>query len=202
MTQTLDNVTQIAIIRGVTPDEAVAVAGAFVESGFGVVEVPLNSPDPLESVRRMAEAYGDRVLIGAGTVLTPADAQAVAEAGGKLIVSPNTNPDVIRETKKLGLMSVPGVLTPTECFAALDAGADALKLFNAGTVGPATLKAYRAVLPADLPVYAVGGVTVENARAWIEAGANGYGLGRNVYRPGMAIDEIKQLAGAFTALWC
>ena len=149
----------------------------------------------------MAEAYGEKLLVGAGTVLTPADVNAVAEAGGKLIVSPNTNAEVIRETKRLGLMSVPGVLTPTECFAALDAGADGLKLFNAGTVGPGTLKAYRAVLPPEVPVYAVGGVTVENAREWIEAGADGYGLGRNVYQPGMSIEEIKQRASAFTALW-
>ena len=144
-------VKQIAIIRGVEPDQAVEVTRVFGASGFDVVEVPLNSPQPLESIRRMAEAFGDVLQIGAGTVLTVKDVNDVAEAGGKLIVSPNTNPEVIRETKRLGLMSVPGVMTPTECFAALDAGADALKLFNAGTVGPHTLKAYRAVLPKDTP---------------------------------------------------
>lgn len=194
-------IKQIAIIRGVTPEDAVEVTGAFFESGFDVVEVPLNSPRPLESIELMAQAFGDKLTIGAGTVLTVEDVQAVADAGGKIIVSPNTNAAVIAETKRLGLISAPGVLTPTECFAALDAGADALKLFNAGTVGPQTIKAYRAVLPKDLPIYAVGGVTIDNARAWVEAGASGYGLGTNVYQPGMSIAEIKQLASAFTALW-
>lgn len=196
-----EHIKQIAIIRGVEPDQAVEVTRVFAESGFDVVEVPLNSPQPLESIRRMAQAFGDELLIGAGTVLTIKDVNDVAEAGGKLIVSPNTNPDVIRETKRLGLMSVPGVMTPTECFAALDAGADALKLFNAGTVGPNTLKAYRAVLPKETQVYAVGGVTVENARDWIDAGANGYGLGANVYKPCMSLEEIKERATAFTSLW-
>ena len=194
-------IRQIAIIRGVEPEQAVEVTRVFGESGFDVVEVPLNSPKPLESIRRMAEAFGDELLIGAGTVLTVKDVNDVAEAGGKLIVSPNTNPEVIRETKRLGLMSVPGVMTPTECFAALDAGADALKLFNAGTVGPDTLKAYRAVLPKGTQVYAVGGVTLDNAKQWIEAGADGYGLGTNVYQAGMSLDEIKQRACAFTNIW-
>lgn len=201
MMHSRDKVEQIAIIRGVQPDEAVGVTEAFCESGFDVVEVPLNSPDPFDSIRRMAEAFGDRLLIGAGTVLTVQDVRDVADAGGKLIVSPNTNAAVIGEAKRLGLRSVPGVLTPTECFAALDAGADALKLFNAGTVGPETLRAYRAVLPRDTVVYAVGGVTLENAREWIDAGASGYGLGSNVYKPGMTIQDIKQRASAFTSLW-
>lgn len=201
MAQTPDTVKQIAIIRGVEPEDAVAVAGAFVESGFDVVEVPLNSPRPLESIRLMAEAYGDRVTIGAGTVLREQDVRDVADAGGKIVVSPNCNPAVIAETKRLGLMSVPGVLTPSECFAALDAGADALKLFPAETVGIRSLKAYLVVLPPGTEVFAVGGVTVDNARQWVEAGAAGYGLGKNVYHPGMSIDQIKQAAGAFSALW-
>lgn len=201
MKHSREKVEQIAIIRGVEPGEAVEVTGAFFESGFDVVEVPLNSPDPLESIRRMAQAFGEKLLIGAGTVLTVHDVRDVADAGGKLIVSPNTNAAVIAETKRLGLRSVPGVLTPTECFVALDLGADALKLFNAGTVGPETLRAYRAVLPRDTVVYAVGGVTLENAREWVEAGAAGYGLGSNVYKPGMTIEAIKDRAAAFTGLW-
>lgn len=201
MAKPLESIRQIAIIRGVEPDDAVAVTGAFARAGFDAVEVPLNSPSPLDSIARMAQAFGDELLIGAGTVLTVDQVKQVADTGGRLVVSPNTNPAVIAETKRLGLISVPGVLTPTECFAAIDAGADALKLFNAGTLGPATLKAYRAVLPRGLPVYAVGGVTVDNARQWIDAGATGYGLGSNVYRPGMQAEEIKPLADAFTALW-
>ena len=194
-------VEQIAIIRGVKPQQAVDVTRVFYEAGFDVVEVPLNSPSPLESIHLMSEAFDDKLLIGAGTVLTVEEVRGVADAGGKLVVSPNMNPSVIAETKRLGLRSVPGVLTPTECFAALEAGADALKLFNAGTVGPGTLKAYRAVLPKDTKVYAVGGVTVENARQWVDAGADGYGLGSNVYKPGMSLDEIEQRARAYTNLW-
>ena len=201
MTSNATSVEQIAIIRGVEPSDAVAVTEVFYNSGFDTVEVPLNSPSPFESIRLLSEAFGDRLLIGAGTVLTTEDVQRVADAGGKLIVSPNANPAVIAETKRLGLKSVPGVLTPTECFTALEAGADALKLFNAGTVGPKTLKAYRAVLPKGTTVYAVGGVTVENAREWVEAGADGYGLGANVYQPGMSLDEVERRARSFTALW-
>ena len=201
MAKTLERTRQIAIIRGVDPDDAVAVTQAFGDAGFDAVEVPLNSPRPLDSIRRMAECFADKLLIGAGTVLTIKDVQDVADAGGRLVVSPNTNPGVIAETKRLGLISVPGVMTPTECFTALEAGADALKLFNAGTVGPQTLKAYRAVLPKATPVFAVGGVTVENAMQWIDAGATGYGLGSNVFKPGMPIEEIRERAAAFTALW-
>jgi len=201
MTNTNRQVEQIAIIRGVPPEDSVAVTEVFFQAGFDAVEVPLNSPSPMESIRLISEAFGDKLLIGAGTVLTVEAVRRVADSGGKLIVSPNTDPAVIAETKRLGLKSVPGVLTPTECFAALDAGADALKLFNAGTVGPETLKAYRAVLSKDTLVYAVGGVTVENAKEWIEAGANGYGLGSNVYKPGMSLGDIERRALAFTNLW-
>lgn len=201
MNQAAKHVKQVAIIRGVDPGEAVAVTQAFYESGFDVVEVPLNSPRPLESIRRMADAFGDKMLIGAGTVLSAQDVRGVADAGGRIIVSPNTNAKVIAETRRLGLMSVPGVLTPSECFTALDCGADALKLFPASTVGVKSLKAYLVVLPPGTEVYAVGGVTLDNARQWIDAGAVGYGLGANVYKPGMALDEIKQRAASFTALW-
>lgn len=201
MTTTLETIKQIAIIRGVDPEDAVGVTEAFFASGFDVVEVPLNSPRPLESIRRMADQCGDDLLIGAGTVLSVQDVRDVADAGGKIIVAPNTNPEVIAETKRLGLISMPGVITPSDCFTALDAGADALKLFPASNIGVEGLKAYRAVLPMQTRVYAIGGVTLDNAREWIAAGASGYGLATNVYKPGDTVNQIKQAASAFTDLW-
>lgn len=180
----------IAILRGVTPDEAPAIAGALLEAGITQIEVPLNSPEPLESIAGLAKDFGSRALIGAGTVLTTADVDAVADAGGRLIVSPNCDTDVITRTKALGLESWPGVFTPTEAFTALQAGADGLKLFPGAMAGPAGLAAIRAILPAGTLVYAVGGAGPENFRDWIAASADGFGLGSALYKPGWTAAEV------------
>jgi len=189
----------VAILRGVTPEAVEGIAGALLEAGISRIEVPLNSPHPLHSIERLARRFSDEALIGAGTVLTAAEVREVADAGGRLIVSPDTNPEVIGATKAAGLMSIPGAMTPTECFAAIRAGADALKLFPASLVGPAGLRAYRAVLPQDVPVLAVGGAAPENFSAWREAGAAGFGLGTALYRPGDGAIEVAAKARVVVA---
>lgn len=176
----------VGIIRGVTPDEAEAVAAAIFEAGIRIIEVPLNSPDPLTSIRRLADSLGDRALVGAGTVLEPVQVADVAAAGGRLIVSPNTNPAVIRATVAAGLVSSPGYFTPSEAFAAIEAGADALKFFPADAATPAVIKAQRAVLPRHIPLIVVGGVRPDTMAAWREAGADGFGLGSGLYQPGQS----------------
>jgi 2-dehydro-3-deoxyphosphogalactonate aldolase len=195
----------IAILRGITTAEAVPAVRALIEAGITQIEVPLNSPDPIRSIAAMVEAAGDTALIGAGTVLTPDAVREVAEVGGRLIVSPNCNADVIRATKALGLQSWPGVMTPTECFAAIDAGADGLKLFPGSMIGPAGLKAIRAVLPKAMPVYTVGGAGPDNFAEWRAAGAEGFGIGTALYTPGLTLGEIsaraRTIVAAFDAAW-
>jgi 2-dehydro-3-deoxyphosphogalactonate aldolase len=186
----------IAILRGVTPSEAVAVTGALIDAGISKIEVPLNSPDPLRSIERMATTYGANAIIGAGTVLTPSDVRNVKDAGGVLIVSPDTNAEVITTTKSLGLLSYPGVMTPTECFAALRHGADGLKIFPGSLLGPDGLRAIRAVLPSNTEVLAVGGAGPDNFADWAAAGANGFGIGTAIYRPGDTADTVAKRASA------
>jgi 2-dehydro-3-deoxyphosphogalactonate aldolase len=184
----------IAILRGIRPEEAKDVAAALIEAGIDRIEVPLNSPEPFESIRIMTDAFAGKALIGAGTVLTVKDVEDVAAAGGKLIVSPNCNTDVIRATKAAGLQSFPGVLTPTECFAALEAGADGLKIFPSVMLGTEGLKAIRAVLPKETEVYIVGGAGPDNFRDWFAAGADGFGIGTALYKPGRSVEEVASVA--------
>jgi 2-dehydro-3-deoxyphosphogalactonate aldolase len=181
----------VAILRGVRPHEALGVARALVAAGVRIIEVPLNSPDPLDSIEALARGLtNEEAMIGAGTVLTAAQVQAVEKAGGQLIVSPNTDARVIKETKRLGLVSGPGFATPTEAFAALEAGADCLKLFPAENAPPPIVKALRAVLPREVPLLAVGGVGAHNAAEYRSAGASGFGIGSALYAPGITAEEV------------
>ncbi|MFM1997954.1 MAG: hypothetical protein RLZZ111_2341 [Planctomycetota bacterium] len=191
----------IAILRGITPDEVVAVGTELHAAGFRVIEIPLNSPHAIESIRRLAAALGADARIGAGTVLSTAQVAEVAAAGGTLVVSPNADPDVIRATKATGMLSGPGVATPTEGFAALAAGADFLKLFPAEQMPPAVVKAWRAVFPAAVPLVPVGGVAPDSLAAFVAAGASGFGLGSAVYKPGMTAAAVRRTADAFVAAW-
>lgn len=191
----------LAILRGVVPEDALAIGAALCDAGFRLIEIPLNSPQPLDSIRRLATATHGRAAIGAGTVLTVADVEAVADAGGSFIVSPNADPGVIRATRSAGLMSCPGVATPTEGFAALAAGADVLKLFPAEQIAPAVVKAWRAVLPPHVPLLPVGGITPMTMAAYRAAGASGFGLGSALYRPGMTAEAVRCAAEAFVAAW-
>ncbi len=191
----------IAILRGLRPTEAEVVGQVLLEAGIDRIEVPLNSPDPLDSISILAAAYGDRALIGAGTVLTAEQVDAVANANGKLIVSPNCDTDVIRRTSELGLQSWPGVFTPTEAFAALNAGATGLKLFPGILAGPAGLSAVRAVLPTGTQIFAVGGAGPENFDLWIKASADGFGIGSALYKPGMEPGEIADRANQIVAAY-
>jgi 2-dehydro-3-deoxyphosphogalactonate aldolase len=193
----LDTMPLVAILRGLEPTEAVAVGEAICDAGFRCLEVPLNSPNPLESIARLRRALGDRALVGAGTVLSTEAVKAVAEAGGQLVVSPNTDPAVIQATKAGGMLSFPGFCTPTEAFRALDAGADALKLFPAGMVGMAGMQAMMAVLPKATRVYAVGGVDIDNLADWRLSGAAGFGIGSSLFKPGQDLESTRTKAIAF-----
>ncbi len=191
----------IAILRGITPDDAAPVARALCDAGITRIEVPLNSPDPFASITAIAADCGARAQIGAGTVLHPDQVARVAAAGGRLIVSPDCNTAVIAATRAAGLDSFPGVFTPTEALAACRAGAHALKLFPAFRLGADGLAALRAVLPAAVPVYAVGGVGPDDFATWLQAGAVGVGLGTALYRPGMAADDVGARAARAVAAW-
>jgi 2-dehydro-3-deoxyphosphogalactonate aldolase len=184
MTWTFEGPPIVAILRGVRPEEVVDTASALYDAGIRVIEVPLNSPDPLESIARLSAAFGDRCLCGAGTVLDASDVDRVQAAGGKLIVTPNTNAAVIGRAVALGLVVTPGFATATEAFAALAAGAQHLKLFPAATYGVGHLKALKSVLPPSVPVLAVGGIGPKELTTWMEAGASGFGVGGELYRPG------------------
>jgi 2-dehydro-3-deoxyphosphogalactonate aldolase len=187
----------VAILRGVRPDEVLEIAGVLYESGIRLIEVPLNSPQPFESIAKLSAEYGDRCLCGGGTVLTAADVERIHGLGGKLIVTPNSDPAVIERAVALGLVVMPGFATATEAFRALQAGARYLKLFPAATYGPSHIKAVKSVLPKDVPVYAVGGVGPAELAAWLAAGADGFGVGGELYRPG---DDAAQVAVKAKAL--
>ncbi|WP_300396974.1 2-dehydro-3-deoxy-6-phosphogalactonate aldolase [uncultured Sphingobium sp.] len=191
----------VAILRGVRPDEVEPIGDALVEAGFTLIEVPMNSPDPLVSIGRLARRLEGKALVGAGTVLTPDQVDAVQQAGGQLIISPNSNLSVIARSAEAGLISMPGYFTPTEAFAAVQAGASALKLFPAEAATPTVLKAQRAVLPKELPVLAVGGINPGNMGPWVAAGADGFGLGSALYKPGATVAQVREAAQAFLQGW-
>ena len=191
----------IAILRGIRPENARKIIDALYEAGFRAVEVPLNSPQPLKSLEIAAREFGDGLLVGGGTVLRPEDVHGVREAGGQFVVSPNTDPTVIAATKSLGLMSVPGVSTPSEAFTALKAGADILKAFPAEALPPKIIKAWRAVLPEELWLLPVGGITLETMAPYMAMGANGFGLGSSLFRPDFSSAEVSKQAQLFVSAY-
>ena len=194
-----DSAPLVAILRGITPDEVLPIATELERAGIRVIEVPLNSPQPLESISRLSHAFGDRCLCGAGTVLDVAQVDAVHRVGARLIVTPNTDPAVIAHAKELGMVAIPGFATASEAFAALRAGAAALKLFPAVTYGPAHLKALRDVLPRGVQVLAVGGIGTANVASWLAAGADGAAIGGELYKPGDSADLIAERAAKLVA---
>lgn len=193
----------VAILRGIAPGEAAAVFDALVEAGITLIEVPLNSPEPFVSIETMAKRANGAAKVGAGTVLKPTDVDSVKDSGGTIIVSPNADQAVIRRTKELALESYPGVFTPTEAFSAIAAGADALKFFPAELIGPAGIRAMKAVLPKDLPVLAVGGANADNFAEFLKAGCSGFGIGSFLYKPGASIADVaaraREVVAAFDA---
>ena len=191
----------IAILRGITPAEAVPITEALIEAGITSIEVPLNSPDPFTSIRQMVDAFGQSALIGAGTVLNPDDVQRLHQIGAGMVVSPDCNPRVIVATKQAGMKSYPGVMTPTECFTALRNGADGLKLFPGSLIGPEGLKAIKAVLPPGTETYAVGGAGPSNFADWFAAGVDGFGIGSALYKPGASVDDIRARAKDIVAAY-
>jgi len=201
LTAALARCPLIAILRGIRPDEVVAIADVLVEEGFALIEVPLNSPDPYASIAALAGRYPAPVLTGAGTVLSVAQAEQVRTAGGDLVISPNTDPAIIAAAAAAGGIALPGFFTPSEAFAAIASGASGLKLFPAEAASPAVLKAQRAVLPRDLPVFVVGGIQPEAMAAWLEAGAQGFGIGSSLYAPGKLPEEVRASARSFIQTW-
>jgi 2-dehydro-3-deoxyphosphogalactonate aldolase len=195
----LDECPLIAILRGVTSGECEAIGEAVYEGGLRIIEVPLNSPEPLKSIERLAKRFGARALVGAGTVIDPADVDRVRDAGGRIIVSPDTNVEVIAATVAARIVSSPAFFTPSEAFIALRAGATALKLFPAEGASPTVLKAHLAVIPNSTTVLIVGGIKPDNMRPWLEAGATGFGLGSGLYKPGQSADQTMQNAHAYAA---
>jgi len=195
----LDECPLIAIIRGVRPDEAEAIGDALYEGSIRIIEVPMNSPEPLKSIELLAKKFGERTLIGAGTVTDPVDVARVRDAGGRLIVAPNTDVAVISAAASADMVSNPGYFTPSEAFAALEAGATALKLFPAEGASPAVLKAQLAVLPKHVTVLIVGGIKPDNMRPWLDVGAKGFGLGSGLYKPGQSATETVEKARAYVA---
>ncbi|MBH68473.1 MAG: 2-dehydro-3-deoxy-6-phosphogalactonate aldolase [Rhodospirillaceae bacterium] len=187
----------IAILRGVQPAEVVDITTVLIEKGFNIVEIPLNSPQPIESIQLIAQRFGDHILVGAGTVIELPWVRIVAKAGAKLIVMPNANKQIVAATKKSGLIAIPGVATPTEAFSMIEAGADGLKLFPAEAAPPPVLRALKAIIPARIPVIPVGGITPEKLPGYIEAGATGFGLGSALYQPGFSPDDVAQKADNF-----
>jgi 2-dehydro-3-deoxyphosphogalactonate aldolase len=201
LTDALKAAPLIAILRGVQPDEVLSIGDALYAAGFRIIEVPLNSPRPLESIQLLAEHFGAEALIGAGTVLNLAQMEAVALSGGRLIVMPHGDINIVQAARQRGLTVLPGFATPTEAFAAINAGAHGLKLFPAEAASPAVLKSLRAVLPPALPVLPVGGIGADNMAPWIAAGASGFGLGSSLYKPGFTAAEVSQRAHACIAAW-
>ena len=191
----------IAILRGVRPCEVVEIAGTLLGCGITKIEVPLNSPDPFESIAAIVQEFDDQALIGAGTVLTVSDVQRTCDVGGKFVVSPNCDPEVIAATKTAGLLSYPGVMTPSECFLALQLGADGLKFFPSNLIGPAGMKAICAVLPKATEVLAVGGAGPENFAKWKEAGADGFGIGSSLYKPGYSMMKVQSPANHIVSVY-
>lgn len=201
ITSWLESLPLVAILRGLPPDQAVATGRILVDAGFRMLEVPLNSPQPLDSIRLLAEDLGPEYLVGAGTVLRTESVRRIAQAGGRLVVMPHADSAVIRAAKAADLICIPGVATPTEAFAALDAGADALKLFPAVQITPTVLHAWRAILPAGTALLPVGGITPANMLEYVRAGAGGFGIGSSLYKPGRSLEAIAQAASEFVDAW-
>ena len=197
----LERLPLVAILRGVRPDEVLPIGHALVDEGFAIIEVPLNSPSPLESLRVLADALGDRALVGAGTVTTVAQVDEIELAGGRIVVMPHSDPAVVRAVRAAGLVCMPGIATPTEGFAALANGADALKLFPAELLSPAVLRSMRSVFPGDTKFFPVGGITPHNMKGFVEAGASGFGLGSALYKKGDDVDTVRSNAREFVRCW-
>lgn len=191
----------VAILRGVKPEEVEEIGAALIEAGITLIEVPLNSPEPFDSIDRLVNRFGDDALIGAGTVLTTDDVDRIHDVGGKLVVSPNCDPSVISRTLEKGMVSMPGVFTPTECFQAIATGARTLKLFPGSMAGPEGLRAIKAVMPSDVELYAVGGAAPDNLTDWVAAGAAGFGIGSYLFKPGMTAPDVASRAAKMVAAY-